>query len=391
MCSGDRNAKAVPYCGTYRVGVIGHTGCGGYSHSIDRAFLNLPGVHIVAVADPDSEGRKKARARMGAAREYAHYRDMLEREQLDAVAVAPAWLDQREAMMVAAAQSGAKAIYCEKPIACSLDQADRMLAACEDNGVRIAVAHQNRVFPAPQIAMHLIKNGKIGRLRTIRAYTKQDSRAGGLELLIHGTHLFDLMRFFAGDSLWCSARITLPGRDITAADVDASNPAWGLMAGDDIVAEFGFNHGVIGIMESVRYDNGGDSRYLGWELYGTNGVLVFRSSILSPVYYHPHPQLFPEDADKWEVISSAGEAHIDAEIPPQDRLHIANQALVCDLLHAVERGRQPVSSGYDARAALEMIMAVYESQIQQNRVLLPLERRTHPLQTWLDRSKGAHR
>ena len=62
-------------------------------------------------------------------------------------------------------------------------------------------------------------------------------------------------------------------------------------------------------------------------------------------------------------------------------MHAANQLIVVDLLAALEAGREPLSSGHDARAALEMIMAVYWSHIRAQRVPLPLAERGHPLRT----------
>jgi hypothetical protein len=63
-------------------------------------------------------------------------------------------------------------------------------------------------------------------------------------------------------------------------------------------------------------------------------------------------------------------------------MHAANQLLVVDLLAALEAGREPLSSGHDARAALEMIMAVYWSHLGAQRVPLPLTERDHPLLRW---------
>ena len=94
---------ARDYRASYRAGVIGHTGRGGFSHALDTAFVGLPGVTLVAVADPDEAGPRAVLERTGAAQGYGEYHEMLEREDLDAVAVAPSWLDQREAMVVAAA------------------------------------------------------------------------------------------------------------------------------------------------------------------------------------------------------------------------------------------------------------------------------------------------
>ncbi|HEX9369738.1 MAG TPA: Gfo/Idh/MocA family oxidoreductase, partial [Roseiflexaceae bacterium] len=379
----DSGATALP-TRSYRAGVIGHTGRGGFSHGLDVAFAGLPGVGIVAVADPDEDGRRRCVEKTSTGAEspprgYADYREMLAREALDLVAVAPTDLDQREVMVTAAAEAGVRAIYCEKPLAQSLEQADRMLAACDARGVKIAVAHQNRSFPAPRLVQRLIAGGKIGRLRRLRAWPKQDSRGGGLELLIHGTHMFDLMRLFAGDGRWCHGRVIAGGRDATAHDAHQGQYATGLIAGDDISAEYGFDSGVVGEFESMVSDDGGGSEYLHMEVSGSAGTLAFWSEIGSPVYFTLRPYALPDVWDEWERIQPEPVA-----VPTGfSRLHPGNQALVRDLLAAVEEDRAPDSSGHDARAALEMVLAAYESHRQGKRVTLPLAERAHPLERWM--------
>jgi predicted dehydrogenase len=380
--------RQAGYSGHYRAGVIGHTGRGNYAHGVDLALVGLPGVELVAVADPDEAGRERAVARLGAARAYPSYHQMLERESLDVVAIAPWWLDQREAMVVAAAEAGVKAIYLEKPLARSLDEADRMLAACDANGVKLAVAHQNRAFPAPRLARRLLDEGKIGRLRVIRTYSKHDERGGGMELLLHGTHMFDLMRLFAGDARWCHARVSVAGRDAGPADTLPDGEAGGLMAGDDVVTLCGFDHGITGTFESMRSDDGGGSPYMRIELCGTGGMLVIWSSAASPVYYYPRPFVLPDHTGAWEILQPEPQLLGEDAPPSASNMHPANQLLVRDLLAAVEANRQPYSSGDDARAALEMIMAVYESHMRGDRVRLPLEWRTHPLARWSAETEG---
>ena len=178
--------ERATYQGSYRAGVIGHTGRGNYGHGLDVAFVGLPNVRLVAVADADDEGRAEAVERTGAERAYADYRDMLAQENLDLVAIGPRWLDQHEAMTIAAAEAGVKAIYAEKPMAPSLEVADRMLAACDRHGVKTAYAHQNRAYPGPALVREYLAAGKLGRLRVIRAYGKQDRRGGGMDLLVLG-------------------------------------------------------------------------------------------------------------------------------------------------------------------------------------------------------------
>ncbi|MBI3972413.1 MAG: Gfo/Idh/MocA family oxidoreductase [Chloroflexi bacterium] len=372
------NGQTVPYRGTYRAGVIGHTGQGNYGHGLDTCFVGLPRVTTVAVADPDDAGRQRTLARAGAARGYAGYHEMLERERLDVVAVGPSHLHEHEAMVLAAVRAGVKAIYCEKPLARSLDEADRLLAACDARGVKLAVAHQNRACPAPWRVRELIADGAIGQLRLLRAWPKQDARGGGLELLIHGTHLFDLMRFFAGDARWCDARVCVEGREATPADVTPGSGETGLIAGDDIVATYGFDGGVTGTFESIQSGDGGGNAYLRMEACGTGGILAFWSGLGSPLYYYPRPFALPDRPDEWQRVALE-----EVPVPPDmSRQHPGNQTLVADLLAAVEAGRPPLSSGHDARAALEMILAAYASHIQAGRVPLPLAARTHPLTRW---------
>lgn len=373
---------AEGYRGTYRAGVIGHSGRGNYGHGLDMAFVGLPGVELVAVADPDDSGRRRAVERTGARRAYGDYREMVEQETLDLVAVAPRWLGQRESMVVAAARAGAKAIYCEKPFARSPAEADRMLAACDERTTKMAVAHQNRAFPAPRLARRLLADGKIGRLRVMRAYGKQDRRGGGQDLLVLGTHMLDLMRFFAGDTRWCHARVTQEGRDVALADVREADEEGGLIAGDDVVAQYGFDDGVLGTYESMQSVDEGRGNYFRMELCGTGGILTFWSGATSPVLHYPRPFVSPDGAGDWEAIQPEP-LPLPAGAPEgASAMHPANQALVRDLLAAVEEGRQPLSSGHDARAALEMITAVYESHIQGTRVALPLAGREHPLARW---------
>ncbi len=183
-----------------RAAIIGHTGHGDYGHGLDLIFNGRENITVVALADPDAAGRAKAAARAGALRSYAHYREMLEQEKPHLVAVAPRWTDEHHDMALAALNAGAH-VYCEKPITQTLEQADDLLATANRAGLRIAVAHQMRLAPNILFLKQRLADGLIGELLEIRACGKQDKRAGGEDLIVLGVHMFDLMRFFAGDPL----------------------------------------------------------------------------------------------------------------------------------------------------------------------------------------------
>src|SRR5205814_4921245 len=130
------------------------------------------------------------------------------------------------------------------PLTQNLIQADDLLAKARQAGRKVAVAHQMRLAPSILQLKKMIEQGLLGELLQIRAYGKQDQRAGGEDMLVLGTHLFDLLRYFAGDASWCSAAVSQNGHAITRRDAHTAKENIGLIAGDEIEAQFGFATGV---------------------------------------------------------------------------------------------------------------------------------------------------
>ena len=212
----------------YRAGAIGRTGGGDYGHGLHLGFLGAEQVDFVGVADPDEAGRQKVAEATGAERTYADYREMLEKEGLDLVTVGPRWVDCREEMVTACVEAGCH-VYCEKPMAASLEAGDRMVAAADRAGVKLAVAHQGVYLPQVQEVKRLLQAGRIGEVQAVYAHGKQDSRRGGGEdMMVLGTHLFNTMRFFVGDVAWMSAHVTAGGRAIGPDDVREAGEPIGL-------------------------------------------------------------------------------------------------------------------------------------------------------------------
>ena len=149
-------------------------------------------------------------------------------------------------------------------------------------------------------------------------------------------------------------------------------------------------------------DGGSGSDNFRLELCGTGGTISIWSSATAPLSYCPRSFALPNHPEEWEAIPTdavQGEL-IAAGGLPEPRggggeaggrtgagaMHRREPLLVVDLLAALEAGREPLSSGHDARAALEMIMAVYWSHLRAQRVPLPLAERDHPLLHWQARA-----
>ena len=370
-------AEAAPAAtDTVRAAIIGHTGRGDYGHGLDVLFNDLAGVQVVAIADPVAAGREAAAKRCGALRQYADYREMLAKEKPQLVSVAPRWSDQHHAMAMASLQAGAH-LYMEKPITPTLAESDEILALADQRGLKIAVAHQMRLAPNIVHLRRKLAEGLIGDLVQVRAWGKQDDRAGGEDMLVLGTHLFDMLRNLVGDPIWCTARILHQGREFTRADARTVKEQIGLVGGTEIDAQFAFANGVMASFTS-RAALRQTVAHWGMELIGSKGVV----RLLMDVF----PQVFLLDAGKWEA---SGET--DRWLPLKDdpTLNLtseqrgfgpANRRVVDDWLQAIRAKREPECSGRAAMRALEMVMAVYHAGLSGKRIPLSLVDRRHPLE-----------
>ena len=366
----------------YRAAIIGHTGQGDYGHGLDVVYRDMEDVEVVAVADPDAAGLAAAGQRTGAARCYTDYREMLATETVDLVNVCPRQVTHHAEMVIAAAGSGARAIFSEKPLAATLSQADVMLAACAENNVKVAVAHR-RANPYEQHGKRLVEAGEIGDLQVLRARGKWDQRSGAEDLAVLGTHMMDSMRYFAGaDVVWAQSHVSQDGREVCLDDVHEGPEGIGLIAGNSVAAYFVFANGVTAHFESQPADPGArlNSRSFGFEAHGTKGIISLRNSPNGEMYIYRHGMFVPDGNLEWQrVLLDEWEA-----IPASDRTHRSNILIARELILAMEQDCEvtQASSGRDALAALEMIMAVHESQRLQGRVAFPMTNRENPYQTW---------
>lgn len=361
---------------TYRVGVMGRTGRGDYGHGLDVVWREVPRTTIVAVADDDKMGLAAKARELGVDRAYTDYRQMLDEAKPDVVSICQRWIDRHAEMVVAAAERGIH-VYMEKPMCRTLAEADAMVTACESSHVKLAMATQTRYSPKLPVVKQLVDGGKIGRVLEYRGRGKEDRRGGGEDLWVLGTHIMDLVRYFGGAPEWCMASVTVDGRPIARADVAEGAEGIGLLAGDIVNAMYGMPDGASAYFGSRRNAMGPVSRF-GLKILGTGGIIEIQTGHLPSVKYLDDPSWSPgRSGAAWQDVSSAG---IGLPEPLSDGgLHAGNVAAVKDLLAAIEEDRQPIANVYHARAATEMIVAVFESQRTGGRVSFPLAERENPL------------
>lgn len=371
-------AAALHKTKSYRVAVIGHTGRGNYGHGLDTVWREFPQTRIVAVADADPSGLAAAVKRLGDPRGFTDYRRMLDEMKPDLVAVCPRWVDQHCDMVVAAAERGVRGIYLEKPLCRTLDEADRMQAACERNNTKLAIAFQTRYSQKLPVVRALIESGKLGRILEFRARDKEDRRGGGEGLFVLGPHMFNLITVLGGAPEWCFACVFKEGRPIRQDDIAEGAEGIDLLAGDEIHAMYRLTGGAMAYWDSLKNAAKPPSRF-GFQIFGTEGIVqAFDTGHLPEMFFLPDPLWVPGRTGKpWIPISSAG---VGVPEPlKNDGLAGGNVLAVKDLISAVEQDRQPVANLREARIATEMVVAAFESQRRAGVVRFPLEVRRNPL------------
>ena len=192
---------------TYRAGLIG---CGRMGTTIDdevkgrppselflpyshaAALTACPSIEFAGVCDPMADKAKAAQQRYGVTNTYTDYREMILAEGLDIVSIATRPGPHAETTIFAA-EHGVAGIYCEKPLCNSMLEADAMLAACRQHGVKFNYGTQRRYSPLYRHLRQLCDEGQIGQVQAVVANC-------GVSVAQWGqTHAADMLLFLAGD------------------------------------------------------------------------------------------------------------------------------------------------------------------------------------------------
>jgi len=365
-----------------RVAVIGHTGRGNYGHGLDTMWLDLPGVEVVAVADPDAKGLAAAQAKLSNVAGFADYRKMLAEAKPDIVAIAMRFVDAHHPLALAACGAGVKGIYCEKSFCQTPAQADDIIAACKRGQLKLAVAHRNRYHPVLPVIKQLVEAGEIGKLLELRGRGKEDARGGALDLHVLGSHVLNLAHYFAGAPQSCSASIYQDRRLATAADVVEGAEGVGLLVGNQLHARYEMTNGVPLFFDSIKEHGVGKAGF-GLQLIGNKGIIDLRVDVEPLAHLCAGNPFQPSVGGRaWVPITSAGVGKPEP-IANLGRDIASHRLAALDLIEAIHTGREPLCNAREGQVVMEMINAVFESHINEGRrIALPSKTRHSPLVNW---------
>src|ERR1700758_875493 len=256
-------------------------------------YRNLPRTSVLyAIADQNDALAEQARARLGFTKAYGDWRRLVEDPEVDVVDITtPNHLHMEPAL---AAMEAGKHVYCEKPMAVKVEDAQRMAAAAKKAGGQTLVAFNNIKTPAALVAKQIIDRGEIGQPVRFRGRFDQGffndpalpwswrcSRelAGTGALGDLGAHTVSVAQFLMGDITAVSAQAQTIFKERPVPDFDAGYGSKvtsdakkrAVENEDQIQSMVRFSSGAAGVIEASRICAG---RVFGvfWEISGTEGT-----------------------------------------------------------------------------------------------------------------------
>lgn len=306
----------------------------GHAHGYAGCIAANPHAELVVIADDNAE-RGQAAANLYGAPWVADYREAVTRDDVDAVIICSENARHKE-MTIAAAEAG-KDVLCEKPIATTVEDAQAMVAACAEHGVKLQIAFPVRFNAATVALRDAVKAGQIGEPLIIAArnpgtcphdWFVQPELSGGGAVIDHTVHVADVLRWMF------DAEITEVYAEIDTRIYDFDVDDTGLLM--------------------LRLSNGIPvSLDTSWSRPANNPIwggvmidVIGETGVLSLDAYR----------NNIELIETQGptNARIPAEVT-------GDPEMVAAFIEAVRTDTDPSVTGVDGLRAMEVALAAYES------------------------------
>lgn len=335
-------------------------GCGRVAPNHIKAAKSN-GLQIVALCDIDVQKAKAFAQRNSVenAELFSDYKEMLSVMKPELVAIAT-WSGNHAEIAEYCALQGVNFIV-EKPMAMSIAEADRVIAATEKTGVTAGVCHQNRFNIAVQELRRAVECDRFGRLShgsvNIRwcrneDYYNQDSWRGkwasdGGALMNQCIHGIDLLRWVMGD-------------EVESVYGSVRNRQHPYIEAEDIgVAVVNFKNGAVATIEGTvnAFENLEETLCL----FGENGMVRLGGMNASTV-----------DVWKFKDEEAADEDRRIIEEKAANVYGNGHTSLYLDITEAIKNNTKPYVDLYAGKRAVELVLAIYKSQKTGEKVILPL-------------------
>ncbi len=333
----------------------GIIGCGVIAPSHASGYLKIPGVRLRWACDLVEEKARALARKYAADRVTRDYREVLADPEVKAVSICTDHASHAE-IAIAALDAG-KHVLCEKALAATAEGLDAMIAAGNRHPELVfSGVFQHRFDRVHQYIKRLIEEGAFGTLLTASfkvlclrtdAYYRADQwrgtwdREGGSVMINQAIHYVDLLQWMAGGVVSLSA--------VHANLTHASS----IETEDTAVAVLKLRNGALGSMLATC------SSHLTWDpsffIYGSEGSLELRNGKpLRAIFTDP---VRAQHIEK-ELAGLRDAAHNEAG---KDYYGPSHPTQIADFIAAIREGRAPFVTARSARAAVDIVLAIYRS------------------------------
>jgi predicted dehydrogenase len=302
---------------------------------------------------------RKAARELGWDESATDWREVVRRKDIDLVDVCTPG-DSHAEVAIAAARAG-KAVFCEKPLANSVADAEKMLAAVKQAGVVHMICHNYRRAPAVMLAKQLIDAGRLGKVRHYRGTYLQDwivdpkfplswrlqkKHAGSGALGDIASHSIDLARFLVGEITEVAGALTTFIHERPLLE----NPRKkGRVTVDDAAMSLvRFASGAVGTIEATRLAPG-RKNYNRFEINGSEGSLAFDLERMNELELFLRSDPGNVQGFRRILVTEAEHPFAKAWWPPGHIIGYEHTFThtVYDLLRALDRGKLPTPNFED--------------------------------------------
>jgi len=338
---------------------FGVVGCGVVADYHIGAILGTEGARLAAVSDVVAARAQEVGEKHGIAW-YTDYKQMLASPEVDVVCLTtPSGI--RIPIATDAAAAG-KHVIIEKPIDVTLEKADRIIQAAQDAGVTLMCIFQLRYGKGINRVRKAVQGGKLGKIVLGDAYIKwyrpQEyynsagwrgtwEMEGGGALMTQGIHTVDLLQWVMGPVKRVSARM---GALVHNVEVE-----------DTVVAILEYESGALGVIEATTASHPGMPAKL--EFSGSQGTVVMEADQIT---------VWDVEGEAAQVAETVGTDIAKAASDSKTFGAEGHKAQIGEMVRIVNDGGQPMIDGPEARKAVELILAIYESARAGKPVDLPL-------------------
>ena len=328
-------------------------GCGRAGMIHAGSYAGIQDAELIAICDPCEENLEAAKRTLNVRYTYTDYRQVMQNPEIDAVIVVTPTQFHRD--IVVAAANAKKHVFCEKPMASTVEECDEMIEACRVNGVKLQLGFMRRFDKNFRRGKELIDAGTVGRVTLLKSNTygpsqpkewMYDVRRNYGPIGEVNSHDFDTLRWYAGSEV---KMIHAVGHNFRSPEAAERYPDYY----DTCSVLLEFENGVVGVITGAQYvAYGYDARA---EILGTDGIIKVGTQEMNAVEAVTRDgKITADSVDSWRTLFRAAYAEEDKAF-----------------IRSIVENTEPEVTGHDGKMALVLVQEGLRSLLEKRPVTIP--------------------